>query len=315
MEISEHLPFGLVVSWGPPHTPFIAPPEFEAMYDAGKIALRPNVQMNENWLRLGDNGAYKGSYTAPEMILKDFTAKYYAMVSNLDHNWGRLLRALDDLDLAKETIVVSTSDHGEMLGSHGQLHKWQPWEESLRVPFIIRYPKAVKPALRPNVLFGTPDILPTLFGLMGLPVPSGVEGTDLSGIFVGKRVKDPTSSFLLCACAATTWGGRWTDLAISGRGFPAGFMRPYRGIRTQIHTYVRDRSGPWFLYNNEKDPYQLDNLLETKGKSAIPPELDRELDDWLERTCDFFGSNQDYQKSVDLRTGLVLTPESLKRSA
>ncbi|PIY43982.1 MAG: hypothetical protein COZ05_09515, partial [Armatimonadetes bacterium CG_4_10_14_3_um_filter_59_10] len=94
---------------------------------------------------------------------------------------------------------------------------------------------------------------------------------------------------------------------------PFGFIRPYRGVRTRTHTYIRDRQGPWFLYDNEHDPYQLTNLIETKGKSAVLPELDRELNDWLERTGDFFGDNDDYQRHVDLQTGLVTRPESLTR--
>ena len=306
-------PFALVMSWGPPHTPFIAPPGYEAMYDPAKIILRPNVQKREDWINFSDNGAYKGPYADPEMILKDFIAKYYAAISNVDHNFGRLLHTLDELGLTKGTIVLFTSDHGDMLGSHGQLHKWQPWDESVRVPLLIRYPGVIRPGLRPDAPFGTPDILPTLFGLMGLSIPEGVEGSDLSAIPRGNSIKGPSSALLLCPCAATTWGGRWTDLAVGGRGFPPAFMRPYRGIRTRTHTYARDRNGPWFLYDNEKDPYQLVNLAQARGKAAIPPELDKELNDWLERTGDFFGCNTDYQKHVDLQTGMVRRPEELRR--
>jgi arylsulfatase A-like enzyme len=306
-------PFALVMSWGPPHTPFIAPQEFEAMYDPARIALRPNVQMRDDWIRLGDNGSYKGPYTDPEMVLKHFIARYYAMVSNLDNNFGRLLKGLDDLNLAENTVVVFTSDHGDMLGSHGQLHKGQPWDESVRVPLLIRFPGVIPPRLESGAPFNTPDILPTLLGLMRLSVPKGVEGEDLSAILRGEDVKEPSSCFLLCPCAATTWGGHWKDLAFGGRGIPPGFMRPYRGIRTRTHTYVRDRMGPWLLYDNEKDPHQLTDLVETQGRAAVPPELERELNDWLERTGDFFGDNAEYERYVDLTTGLALQPRTLRR--
>jgi arylsulfatase A-like enzyme len=313
-QATDDRPFALVMSWGPPHTPFIAPPEFAALYDPEKIVLRANVQMRD-WLRFGDQRRYDGPHKnpTPEIVLKDFTARYYAAISNLDHNFGRLLKLLEDLDLAGNSVVVFTSDHGEMLGSHGQLHKLQPWDESVRVPFLIRYPGPVQPGLRCEVPLGTPDILATLFGLMRLRIPQGVEGADLSPLLRGQVVKEPPSSLLLCVTSADTWSQRWTDCVIGGWGYPPGFLRPYRGIRTRTHTYVRDLNGPWFFYDNERDPYQLTNLAEKGGKAAIPPELDKELDGWLERTGDFFGGNADYQKHVDLRTGMVLRPEGLRR--
>jgi hypothetical protein len=90
-------------------------------------------------------------------------------------------------------------------------------------------------------------------------------------------------------------------------------MRPYRGVRTATHTYVRDRSGPWLLYDNEKDPYQQNELLASRGKGAIPSECERELSQWLERTGDYFGDDEDYEKHVDLTTGTVVDPEALRR--
>ncbi|NCO34559.1 MAG: hypothetical protein AUJ92_07415 [Armatimonadetes bacterium CG2_30_59_28] len=312
-ETEDRKPFALVMSWGPPHTPFIAPPEYEALYAPERITLRPNVRMVEDWVTFGDNGGYDRRYADPEMVLKDFIARYYAAITNLDWNFGRLTAALDELGIAEDTIVVFTSDHGDMLGSHGQLHKLQPWEESVRVPFLIRYPGKVKVGMRTEVPFGTPDILPTLFGMMGLKVPHGVEGSDLSPALLGKPMETPQSAVLLCVTSSVTWGQRWTNCSKGGWGMPFGFIRPYRGVRTRTHTYIRDRQGPWFLYDNEHDPYQLTNLIETKGKSAVLPELDRELNDWLERTGDFFGDNDDYQRHVDLQTGLVTRPESLTR--
>jgi arylsulfatase A-like enzyme len=224
------------------------------------------------------------------------------------------MAVLDELGLVQNTIVVFTSDHGEMLGSHDHMSKLQPWDESVRVPFLIRYPGTVQAGLLSDVPLGTPDILPTLFGLMGVNIPSGVEGCNLSPSLRGHAMKDPQSALLMCVTSCDTWGQRWTDCSVGGWGMPPGFLRPYRGLRTRTHTYVRDQAGPWFLYDNENDPYQLVNLIETKGKAAVPPEFDKELDEWLERTCDFFGGNSDYQRHVDLQTGLVRNPDALRRS-
>jgi len=322
----EKSPFALVMSWGPPHTPFIAPPEYTALYPPGKLILRPNVNKYE-WLEVPDsaiparfkewweqnNKKHFGKYAPePEAILREFTANYYGAITNLDYNMGRLISALAELGLENDTLVVFTSDHGEMLGSHGQLHKWQPWEESIRVPFIAKLPGIISEGLETAIPFNTPDILPTLFNLMGLAVPAGIEGRDLSRFILSPEnpgEKEPSSAFISCICAATTWGRQWGS---RGRGMPDGFFRPYRGVRTRTHTYVRDKQGPWFLYDNEKDPYQLHNLLEEKGKSAVPPELEREIEYWLEYTGDFFGENEDYQRLADINTGIVTDRKSLR---
>jgi arylsulfatase A-like enzyme len=306
-------PFALVISWGPPHTPFLAPPETEALYAARELALRPNVHVMSDSLRWLDDYQYQRPNADPDLVMRQMTLAYYAAISNLDQNFGRLMRCLEETGNARDTIVVFTSDHGEMLGSHGQFHKLQPWDESVRVPFLLRYPGEIKAGSRSDVLLSTPDILPSLLGLMEVKAPSGIEGTDFSRLLSGDASSQPSSALLLCPCAATTWGGHWGSLALGGRGFPPGFMRPYRGVRTATHTFVRDRSGPWMLYDNEKDPYQQNELLSTRGKGAIPSECERELSQWLERTGDFFGDGKEYSKHVDLTTGIVVTPEALRR--
>ncbi len=319
-------PFALVLSWGPPHTPFIAPQEYVDLYPPDKIKLRPNIN-SYDWLSVTDSAIpekFKRWWTRnnyrhfgkdalqPELILREFMSNYYGAITNLDYNIGRIRKALAESGIEEDTLLVFTSDHGEMLGSHGQLHKWQPWEESIRVPFIARFPGTIPAGLRTRIPFGTPDILPTLFGLMGLDVPVSIEGRDLSHFVESpdKPVeKEPSSTFIYCMCSATTWGRRWGS---RGRGMPDGFYRPYRGVRTSTHTYVRDLDGPWFLYDNEKDPYQLHNLIEEKGSSYVPSEIENELKYWIERTGDFFGGNADYQRLVDINTGIIKDRNALQ---
>ncbi len=327
-------PFAMVMSWGPPHTPFIAPPEYVSLYPPDQIKLRPNIGESCDWMGTSDSpipDKFKDWWNShrdagrvafgreAEELLREFISNYYAAITNLDWNMGRLMALLAELNIVDDTLVVFTSDHGEMLGSHGQLHKWQPWDESILVPFILRLPRQVAGGTRPDFPFGTPDILPTLFGLMGLDVPANVEGRDLAGLLRSPPAGQPapSSALIACICAATTWGQKWsrkTDRLgrIRGNGMAEGFYRPYRGIRTATHTYVRDRQGPWFLFDNVNDPYQLNNLAATGGAAAVPPEFERELQDWLERTGDYFGANADYQKLVDLATGMVVDRQALK---
>ncbi len=304
-------PFALVVAPGTPHTPFVAPREWRALYDPKALELRGNVSIPAEGLVRADSPRPEGTTGAPDDILRRWTAAYYAAVSNIDHNVGRLLAELRTSGVADDTVVVFTSDHGEMLGSQGQLHKVQPWDESIRIPLLLRHPPTVQAGLRVSVPVNLPDVLPTLFGLMDLDVPDGVEGADLSGVLCGDAGEPEQSGFLLWPCSATTWGKQWTETSVGGRGMPAGFMRPYRGIRTRTHTYVRDRRGPWFLYDNEADPLQQRNLAADRNAAAVPPELDHELDAWLGRTRDRFEDTRYYMDLIDLETGACTAPERL----
>ncbi len=312
-EGKERRPFGLIVSWGPPHTPFTAPPEFRDLYDPARLELRANVLSPPEGFPVTSELA---DAEAPKAVLREWTANYYGAITSLDHNLGRLLDALDRQGIADETVVVFTSDHGEMLGSHGQLYKVQPWDESVRIPFIIRYPDGIRAGASIDTPLGHPDILPTLLGLMRLPIPDGTEGDDLSPTLLGDADESANrSAFLLWVCSALTWGKKWQYLdEYRGLGAPNGFVRPYRGIRTRTHTYIRDRAGPWLLYDNERDPYQMDNLVASRGLQAVPPELERELQGWLDRTGDLFEDTDYYKDLIELETGLCTKPEKLRRA-
>ena len=116
-------PFLLVLSWGPPHNPYrTAPARFRAMYNPARIQLRPNVPPGARARARAD------------------LAGYYAHCTALDQYVGDLLATLHQAGLADSTIFVFTSDHGDMLGSHGQHRKQRPWDESILVPFLLHWP-------------------------------------------------------------------------------------------------------------------------------------------------------------------------------
>ncbi|NSW56385.1 MAG: sulfatase [Armatimonadetes bacterium] len=311
-DITGRDPFALVVSWGPPHTPFTCPPEFRELYDPDRLELRENVLLPPEGFPCT---AELTEVADPEAVLRDWTASYYGAITSLDQNLGRLMETLQRQGIADDTIVVFTSDHGEMLGSHGQMYKVQPWDESVRVPLLIRYPRAIRGGRRLEAPVGQPDVLPTLLGLMGLDIPEGIEGDDLSPVLRDESA-DPVdrSAYMLWVCSALTWGKKWQYVDdYRGLGAPRGFVRPYRGIRTRTHTYVRDRSGPWVLYDNERDPYQMANLVETRSAGAVPQELERELQEWIEKTGDLFEDTDYYRHLIDLETGLCMEPERLRQ--
>ena len=251
-------PFVLLVAYGEPHFPHnTSLPEYRALYPAGKIKLAPNVPE-----------AMKGRAMQEAQ-------GYYAHCTALDKCVGDLLATLAETGLESNTIVVFTSDHGEMLGSHGcpPFMKQVPWNESAHVPFLLRYPAAQgTPGRVVKTPLTTPDILPTLLGLVGVAVPKTVEGEDLSGLIRGKR--DAGDRAVL-----------YMSVAPFG---PREFLKEYRAIRTSRYTYVRSLDGPWLLFDDEKDPYQLDNLAAKPEGGALGKELDVKLHAALKRIGDDF---------------------------
>ncbi|MHB1158147.1 MAG: sulfatase family protein [Phycisphaerales bacterium] len=261
-------PFLMFLSWGPPHEPYdSAPPEYRAMYSPDRIRLRPNV---------------------PDPMADDtrrMLAGYYAHCSALDDCFARLLRTLDDAHLADNTIVLFTSDHGDMLGSQGHEKKQRPWDESIRVPFLLRYPAKFGERGRVvDALIDTPDLMPTLLGLAGLPIPSTVEGRDFSRYLAGGE--DPNGGAVVLSCAHPF--GQYNRADHGGV--------EYRGLRTARYTYVRTRAAPWLLYDNQTDPYQLNNLVEQADHQALRQTLDAELSRRLRQQHDTFEAGDVYIK-------------------
>lgn len=163
----EGKPFFAVLSVQPPHNPYAAPAEWMERHTPGKIELRANVP-NIPWI----------VDTAQRHL-----AGYYAMIENLDWNLGRIRETLTETGLADTTYILFFSDHGDMHGSHGQFLKTSPWEESIRVPFVIGggIPYYGVRSGRWSVPINHVDIAPTTLGLCGIDKPDWMEGTDYSG--------------------------------------------------------------------------------------------------------------------------------------
>jgi arylsulfatase A-like enzyme len=256
-------PYFLVLAWGPPHFPYAAPEAYDRLYAAKDLVLRPNVPAADR-----------------EKALTELRG-YYAAIAALDDCFARLMHAVERLD-PEDTIVVFTSDHGEMAYSQGLPYKIYPWEESIRIPFMVRYPRQFGRTPR-NVpaLLNSPDIMPTTLGLAGVPIPKGLQGHDHSPPLLGRKgARAPKTAFLSMPVPITTARTYGIDA--------------YRGVRSDRYTYVRTKDAPWLLYDNEADPYQMHNLAGNAQVRQEQAALDRELDGWLERLGDEFLSPQAY---------------------
>ncbi len=260
----RHEPFCLFLSWGPPHNPYDqVPEEYRRMYDPAQIDLRPNVRP----IPPGRVDLSRGA------DIRRTIADYYAQITALDAQLGRLLETLDQLKLSEDTIVVFTSDHGDMLWSQGMLRKQQPWEESINIPFLIRWPGRVPVGRKCDVLMSVADMAPSLLSLMGLEVPAQVEGQDLSQVILGRSDSGPESVFLM-------------DVVTMDEAFAQG-LREWRGVRTRQYTYACFTDGEgWVLYDNAADPYQLDNLIDKPSARPLRRRMHSLLEEWLERTGD-----------------------------
>jgi len=244
-------PFLGVLSWGPPHNPYeTAPEQYRRMYDPAAISLPANVPPEK---RDDTRGPLTG---------------YYAHCTALDDCFGRLVAALDTHGLADNTLVLFTSDHGDMVGSHYLYDKQCPWEESVRVPFLMRLPGVLKPGVS-DLLIDSPDIFPTLCGFAGIDAPRSVQGRDLSNHL--RAGTTPADDCALLAAYHTF--GNWPWIAAKLAPSPLYAAREYRGVRTKRYTYVEDLIGPWLLYDNEADPCQLRNLIDDPAHAALRAKL------------------------------------------
>jgi uncharacterized sulfatase len=220
---------------------------------------------------------------------------YYAMLGSVDEAVGRLTDYLDASGLAANTLVFMTSDHGEMMGSHGKWEKMAPYEEAIRVPLIYRWPGHVPAGKKLDVLFTPMDYLPTLLSLAGSPTPSGIDGIDLSGALLEHSSAERDAALI------ANYSSHW-DYFHSEWPWPE-----WRGVRTKQHTYVKWFSGREELFDNQADPYQMNNLAGSDHQ--ITTRLRRRLDDLLHEAHDDFLAGPAYASWYDnerniIRTGL-----------
>lgn len=277
-------PFTLFLSWNPPHSPYDQVPEkYRKIYEGKELKLRENFSLEKSVVGVGD--PFEGDFEkAKENILN-----YYAAISGIDENFGRILEELKKLELEENTIVVLSSDHGDMMVSHGLTSKNIWFEESIGVPFIIRYPNKFKRG-NTDALFASADIMPTLLSAMGLDIPNTVEGIDLSRLLKGENVREQNSVYI-CSCPGSE---------VLLKKYRKSGHKPeeygWRGIRTKRYTYVvnkgyvpEENKLERYLYDNYKDPYQKNpTMINAIEENSVAKELENDLKEWLERLKDQF---------------------------
>jgi arylsulfatase A-like enzyme len=264
-------PFSMIWSPDPPHPPFSALKYCDQqVYDKyykgvaiDKLLNRPNVNL-------------KAAASNPLGDPTESAPVYFSLVTTIDEQVGRVLQALEESGEAENTIVVFTSDHGEMMGSHGLMGKSVIYDEAFLIPFLLRSPKQLKPGVE-DLLLGRVDVMPTLLGMMGLGdrIPKTVRGVDYSsGLLTGRfpTSKKPNSAAYL--------------------------MDNGRGVRSDHYTYLVTRNGQTELYDNIADPYQMKNLPLTAIAPAQLTFLQSELGRWLKTADDPWVIDNHYKELI-----------------
>lgn len=294
-------PFALFLSIGTPHDPWVpenVPAEYLERFRDKEFRLPANY-LPENdphadaWARLSEEE--RGQLT-------EWMRVYYAMTANLDDNIGRLMRAIRSMGLEENSIIVFTSDHGELFGAHGRRAKNIFYEEAVRVPFLVRWKGHLEEGAKRDFVFNTVDIMPSLLSMMGLPGTGEEEGKDLSDCIFGRA---DTEEGALMMCTGPT--------AVFGDG------NEWRAWRTKRYTYAVFKSdGQELLFDNEKDPYQMRNLMGQPDYERIGAELKAAMYRKMEEIGDTFEHNSYYEKNwienrIIKRTA-TLSPENCEDS-
>ncbi|MFW6189434.1 MAG: sulfatase [Planctomycetota bacterium] len=222
------------------HTRHPAPPEYEAMFRPEELKLRGNVP------------------EGCEAAARSQQAQYCAQIKNLDDNVGRVLDWLSESGLAADTLVCFFSDHGEMGGSHDRFQKVCAYDESIRVPLIMRLPGIIPPGTVVEDVVSLVDVFPTCASLCGVPTPDRVQGLHYSRAATSRGETAPREAALI------QWFGNPRYHA-DGKPGPE-----YRAVRTHRHTYaVSETDGECLLFDNRADPLQAENLFDDPAAGEL----------------------------------------------
>jgi len=245
-------PFCCFVSTSEPHDPYVVPRKFWEMYDADTVPLSPTLReepvgkpevierMRSVWTSLTDSD------------WRRVTAAYYALITFLDSEVGRILRVLRDAELYDDTIIVITSDHGDMLGGHGLATKGvaTPYEEVYNIPLIVRVPGKAKGVEEGGVLVSLLDVAPTLLDFCGAANLTDAHGRSLMPILEGRA-------------DASDWRDAY------GEFFGQRFMYTQRIVWHEHWKYVFSPCGVDELYDLRNDPNERRNLAGDPAHRAV----------------------------------------------
>jgi arylsulfatase A-like enzyme len=260
-------PFSLTVSFHYPHPPFTPTEPYASMYHSENMPLPKNMgDAMQNSPYVDANRQYSGPHYRDADKVRHLIATYYGLVKEIDDWVGKILDRLDQHGLADRTLVVFTSDHGEMLGSHGMSGKNIFYEESVRIPFLMRLPGKITPGTRVESPVSTRDLFPTVLDYLGQASPEGLDSQSLRGVVEGRETRD----FVVA---------EWRETS----AVPTYMIRS--GDWKLLISKLPDARSVDALYNLKDDPGEMNNLLfegMAEAHALVATDLKNKLLSWLE---------------------------------
>jgi len=254
IERDKDKPFCVMLSLPDPHGPNQVRAPYDTMYTdihfEDPRTMHPSPEQTPGWLNIS------GKKNSGNKVNQKAMAQYFGMVKCIDDNVGRILTYLKENDLEENTIVIFTSDHGDLLYEHQKLNKGNPYEMSARVPFIIRYPNKVKAQKQLQKAFTMVDFTPTVLGLMDIDLSAyQFHGINASKDFESnkKKIVDDRTVYI------TNANKRWVA-----------------AVNNRYKLVLSPKDKPW-LFDLEKDPDELINFYNNPDYSKIAQEIEKEL--------------------------------------
>ncbi len=282
-------PFALCVSYLEPHPPHTGP--LNIYHNADSLPTGPAfmqqpgadapliVRLMSAYYMQSEN---YGLDLRTEAGWRALMARYWGNITLVDRSVGRILKALEESGKADDTVVVFTSDHGELMGDHGILGKTLMYEESVRVPMLLRAPMLEQPARRIGGRFSHIDLVPTLLELLGVEPPSELQGTSRVPVLEGRDDLERNDIFI-------EWNGADGHIRPSlGEAEPnQSMVHPYRTVVSadgwKLNLYGK---GQGELYDLENEPNELVNLYHQGEQAGRIAELEEKIRAWQEETGD-----------------------------
>ena len=286
-------PFVLYVSFFEPHPPYTGPlnglydpdalpagPAFLQRPDGGSLVnrARADYYMGGNLNPLGAEGGDFHDLTS-EAGWRRLRAQYFANVTLVDRNVGRILDALDANGYADNTVVVMSSEHGEMGGDHGMLEKRSLYEEASRVPLLMSVPWLDSGQTRIEGSVSQIDLVPTLLDLLGHPIPDHLQGESRAPVLKGEATLEDNDVFL-----------QWNGMGDRNLGSPLinrMVSLPWRSVITADRWKLNLCAGDQCeLYDLDNDPFELNNLFDDPAHRDRIREMAARIRIWQDETGD-----------------------------
>jgi arylsulfatase A-like enzyme len=249
-------PFAMVLGFKSPHAPRTSPERAKNRFAGQTLRDVPNLNVRAPWA--SEQQPRRANRSEP----KENLLNYFRVISAVDDNLGRLMQTLDDQKLADNTVVVFTSDNGFYLGEHGLGDKRSAYEESMRIPMIVRYPKSIPAGKTMDEMIINIDVAPTFLDYAGVTIPRQMQGRSARALVEGK---------------STEWRQSFFYEYFYERNYKSPTVTAVRTADAKLIKYPGHED--WNeLFDLKNDPYELNNLMKTDSAKSLREKLEAEFD-------------------------------------